>query len=40
MLLMSMTMVPGCMAEKTPSGPSSTLSTSGESGTMVIMRVA
>ena len=40
MLLMSMTMVPGCSALKTPSGPSSTSSTSGESGTIVMMRVA
>ena len=40
MLLMSMTMVPGCSAPKTPSGPSSTSSTSGESGTIVMTRVA
>ena len=40
MLLMSMTIVPGCRAPKTPSGPSSTSSTSGESGTMVMTRVA
>ena len=40
MLLMSMTMVPGCSAVNTPLGPSSTSSTSGESGTIVMMRVA
>ena len=40
MLLMSMMMVPGCRALKTPFGPSSTSSTSGESGTIVMMRVA
>ena len=40
MLLMSMTIVPGCIAVNTPFGPSSTSSTSGESGTIVMMRVA
>jgi hypothetical protein len=40
MLLMSMMIVPGCIVVKTPSGPSSTRSTSGESGTMVITRDA
>jgi hypothetical protein len=39
-LLQSMTIVPRCRALKTPSGPSSTRSTSGESGTIVKMRVA
>ena len=40
MLLVSMTMVPRCMALNTPSGPSSTCSTSGQSGSIVMMRVA
>jgi hypothetical protein len=40
MLLMSMTIVPGWMAVRMPSGPSSTFSTSGESGSIVMMRVA
>ena len=40
MLLMSMMMVPGWSALNTPFGPSSTSSTSGESGTIVMMRVA
>jgi hypothetical protein len=39
MLLMSMMIVPGWSAVKTPFGPSSTSSTSGESGTIVMMTV-
>ena len=35
-----MTIVPRCIALKTPSRPSSTCSTSGESGTIVMIRVA
>ena len=40
MVLVSIRIVPGCIALKTPSGPSSTNSTSGESGTIVKIRVA
>ena len=36
---MSMTIVPGWIALKMPSGPSSTFSTSGESGSIVMIRV-
>jgi hypothetical protein len=40
MVLMSITMVPRWIALKTPFGPSSTSATSGESGTIVMIRVA
>ena len=40
MLLVSIRMVPGWIALNTPSGPSRTRSTSGESGSIVTMRVA
>ena len=39
MLLMSMTMAPGCSADSTPSAPVSTRSTSGVSGSMVMTMV-
>jgi hypothetical protein len=37
---MSIRIVPRCMKAKMPSGPSATRSTSGESGSIVMMRVA
>ncbi len=40
MLLQSTMIVPGWIALNTPFGPSSTCSTSGESGTIVMIRVA
>jgi hypothetical protein len=39
-VLVSMRIVPRCRALNTPSGPSMTSSTSGESGSIVMMRVA
>ncbi len=39
-VLMSITIVPGCIEENTPPGPSMTSTTSGESGSMVMMRAA